>query len=37
VFAAVRGYLSTVRKQGFGALEALRALFDGHPVPLQLA
>jgi len=36
-FAAVRGYISTVRKQGFGALEALRALFDDQPVPLQLA
>lgn len=35
-FATLRGYISTIRKQGFGALEALRALFDGQPVPLQL-
>lgn len=37
VFAAVRGYLSTVRKQGHDVLAALRALFDGQPMPLQLA
>ena len=37
VFARVRGYLSTVRKQGYPALEALRALLDGHPVALDLA
>jgi transposase len=37
MFAAVRGYISTVRKQGFAALAALRALFDGHPVALHLA
>jgi transposase len=36
-FATVRGYISTARKQGFGAFEALRALFDGAPVALQLA
>lgn len=37
VFAAVRGYVSTVRKQGHSVLNALRALFDGRPVQLQLA
>jgi len=36
VFARVRGYLATVRKQGYAALEALRALFDGRPVALHL-
>jgi transposase len=36
-FAAVRGYISTVRKHGYGALDALRALFDGTPVTLHLA
>ncbi|MCL5999399.1 MAG: IS66 family transposase [Chloroflexi bacterium] len=36
VFARVRGYLATVRKQGYAALAALRALFDGHPVALNL-
>lgn len=37
MFAIVRGYLSTARKQGYRALDALRALFDGRPVALQLA
>jgi len=36
-FATIRGYISTVRKQGFGALYALRALFDGRPVDIVLA
>lgn len=36
ILAAVRGYISIARKQGFGALEALRALFDGQPVALRL-
>lgn len=36
-FAIVRSYLSTARKQGYRAFDALRALFDGRPVPLQLA
>lgn len=35
-FAAVRGYISTVRKQGYGPLEALVQLFDGTPVKLRL-
>lgn len=35
-FATIRSYISTARKQGFGALHALRALFDGHPVNLIL-
>ena len=37
VFASVRGYISTVRKQGYQALAALRDLLDGKPVSLQLA
>ena len=36
-FATIRGYISTVRKQGFGSLVALRALFDGRPVDIALA
>jgi len=35
-FATLRSYISTARKQGFGALEALRALFEGHPLNLVL-
>jgi transposase len=35
-FAAVRGYVSTVRKQGYGALDALVKLFNGEPVKLRL-
>lgn len=37
LFARLRGYLSTVRKQGYQALAALRDLLDGRPVTLQLA
>lgn len=37
LFARVRGYISTVRKQGYQALDALRDLCDGNPVTLQLA
>ena len=37
IFASVRGYISTVRKQGHQALAALRDLLDGKPVTLQLA
>jgi len=37
IFANVRGYISTVRKQGYQALAALRDLLDGRPVTLQLA
>lgn len=37
LFAQVRGYLSTMRKQGHDTLAVLRALFDGQPLPLQLA
>ena len=36
-FAAIRGYVSTLRKQGFPVLAALRALFEGRPVDLRLA
>jgi len=36
-FATIRGYICTVRKQGFGARYALRALFDGWPVQIALA
>ena len=31
-FARIRGYLSTLRKQGVGLLDALRALFTGAPL-----
>lgn len=37
IFASVRGYISTVRKQGYQVLVALRDLLDGRPVTLQLA
>ncbi|NJM40775.1 MAG: IS66 family transposase [Anaerolineae bacterium] len=36
-FAAIRSYLSSARKQGFHALLALRAIFDGSPIILRLA
>lgn len=36
IFARVRGYISTVRKQGYQSLSALRDLLDGKPVALQL-
>jgi transposase len=35
-FAKIRSYVSTARKQGYGALDALRSLFDGSPVKLVL-
>ena len=35
-FAIIRGYISTVRKQGYTAFEALRAFFDYRPVYLAL-
>ncbi len=35
-FSRIRGYLSTLRKQGQRALEALIALFSGNPKPLIL-
>ena len=35
-FATIRGYISTVRKQGYTAFEALRAFFDFRPVFLAL-
>jgi len=31
-FARMRGYLSTLRKQGVGLLDALRTLFTGAPL-----
>ena len=36
-FAKIRGYISTMRKQGHNALVALRALLDGKPLKLDLA
>ena len=36
-FACIRSYISTARKQGYTALDAIRAVCDGAPVPLQLA
>lgn len=35
-FSRIRGYLSTLRKQGRRGLEALIALFSGNPRPLKL-
>ncbi len=35
-FARIRGYLSTLRKQGLNVLDALIALFSGNPIPLVL-
>jgi transposase len=37
MFATIRGFVSTARKQGHGALEALRAAFDGRADQLNLA
>jgi hypothetical protein len=36
-FCRVRGYLSTLRKQGHAMLVALAAVFAGHPVPVAWA
>ncbi len=36
-FAIIRGYVSTLRKQGHSPLAALRALFAGNPVQIQVA
>ncbi len=35
-FCRIRGYLSTLRKQGHNTLQALVALFQGQPQPLSL-
>ena len=35
--ASIRSYISTARKQGVQVLDALRAIFDGCPIPLILA
>jgi hypothetical protein len=38
VFCLLRGYISTARKNGYGALDALRLAFNGKPyVPEYLA
>ena len=37
IFATIRGYISTMRKQGHNALVVLRALLDGKPLLLNLA
>ena len=34
-FAAIRSYISSARKQGFHALHALRAIFDGSSIDLK--
>jgi transposase len=31
MFCRIRGYISTLRKQGFNVLDALISLFSGHP------
>jgi len=36
MFSRIRGYLSTLRKQGQNVLDALIALFSGNPKPLLL-
>jgi transposase len=36
MFSRIRSYLSTLRKQGQNVLDALIALFSGHPKPLLL-
>jgi hypothetical protein len=36
-FACIRGYLSTLRKQGVTLLAALEALFAGQPLYPQFA
>lgn len=36
-FATLRGYISTLRKQGHSAYAGLRALLDGRPLSLNLA
>jgi transposase len=35
-YATIRGFISTARKQGFTALEALRAVLEGRPLALNL-
>ena len=37
LFASIRGYISTARKQGFGAIDALRAVLARKPIALRLA
>ncbi len=36
IFCRIRGYISTLRKQGHNPLQALMALFSGNPSPLVL-
>lgn len=36
IFCRIRGYLSTLKKQGHNLLNALEQLFLGHPMPLNL-
>lgn len=36
VFSRIRGYLSTLKKQGHALLDALKQLFLGQPIPLSL-
>lgn len=35
-YATIRGFISTARKQGFTALEALRAVLEGRPLALSM-
>jgi transposase len=36
MFGRIRGYLSTLKKQGHPLLDALEQLFLGHPISLRL-
>ncbi len=36
IFGRIRGYLSTLKKQGYPLLDALEQLFLGHPISLNL-
>jgi transposase len=36
IFGRIRGYLSTLKKQGHPLLDALEQLFLGHPISLSL-
>jgi transposase len=37
MFCRIRGYISTLRKQGFNVLDSFTSLFSGHPIFLYPA